>query len=112
VLIEDLLSNVTGPESDLSPSGLGFFARLGTFQPRHNERTALLSNHGGSYAQPAVQSNWTGDSGEPAVEAVASNEVSFSEHVQGLNALEVAAITGAKKFLGAKPIQQIITAIW
>lgn len=31
---------------------------------------------------------------------------------EGLNALEVAAVSGAKKFLSQKPIQRIINAIW
>lgn len=41
-----------------------------------------------------------------------SADVNLSESLQGLNALEIAAVSGAKKFLSQRPIQRIITAIW
>ena len=37
---------------------------------------------------------------------------SFAATFAGLNALEVAAVAGAKKFLSEKPIQRIIEGIW
>lgn len=36
----------------------------------------------------------------------------LAEQLQGLNALEIAAVSGAKKFLSQRPIQRIINAIW
>ena len=37
---------------------------------------------------------------------------SFASAFAGLNALEVAAVAGAKKFLSEKPIQRIVNGIW
>jgi len=39
-------------------------------------------------------------------------EIDLAESLEGLSALEIAAVSGAKKFLSQKPIQRIITAIW
>lgn len=36
----------------------------------------------------------------------------LAEQLQGLNALEIAAVSGAKKFLSQKPILKITNAIW
>lgn len=41
-----------------------------------------------------------------------TNGSSMAAQFEGLNALEVAAVSGAKKFLSQKPIQRIINAIW
>lgn len=40
------------------------------------------------------------------------NKESFASTFAGLNALEVAAVAGAKKFLSEKPIQRIVNGIW
>lgn len=41
-----------------------------------------------------------------------SSRSDHAEHFEGLNALEIAAVSGAKSFLSQKPIQRIIDAIW
>ena len=43
---------------------------------------------------------------------LSSEEQSFEVYFAGLNALEIAAVAGAKKFLSEKSIQRIINDIW
>lgn len=43
---------------------------------------------------------------------LSDEEEPFTTTFAGLNALEIAAVAGAKKFLSEKPIQRIINAIW
>lgn len=43
---------------------------------------------------------------------LSDEEEPFATTFAGLNALEIAAVAGAKKFLSEKPIQRIINAIW
>ena len=43
---------------------------------------------------------------------LSDEEEPFAATCAGLNALEIAAVAGAKKFLSEKPIQRIINAIW
>ena len=43
---------------------------------------------------------------------LSDDEEPFATTFAGLNALEIAAVAGAKKFLSEKPIQRIINATW
>lgn len=36
----------------------------------------------------------------------------LATHFEGLNALEIAAVSGAKRFLSQRPVQRIVNAIW
>jgi len=68
-----------------------------------DERTPLLD--GG-----AVDPDDTFD-GED-VSSVADDHTSFATDFQGLNALEIAAVSDAKKFLSQQTVQHIIDGIW
>ena len=52
------------------------------------------------------------DDGRDGAESLPDAEESFSTTFAGLNALEVAAVANAKKFLSEKPIQRVINGIW
>jgi hypothetical protein len=47
-----------------------------------------------------------------AEESTAATDAELAEQFDGLNALEIAAVSGAKKFLCQKQVQRIINAIW
>ncbi|KAH0270407.1 hypothetical protein KCU91_g8078, partial [Aureobasidium melanogenum] len=47
-----------------------------------------------------------------AEESTAASDAELAEQFDGLNALEIAAVSGAKKFLCQKQVQRIINAIW
>ncbi|KAG9636600.1 hypothetical protein KCU64_g14524, partial [Aureobasidium melanogenum] len=47
-----------------------------------------------------------------AEEPTAATDAELAEQFDGLNALEIAAVSGAKKFLCQKQVQRIINAIW
>ncbi|KAG9677181.1 hypothetical protein KCU99_g2007, partial [Aureobasidium melanogenum] len=47
-----------------------------------------------------------------AEESTAATDAELAEQFNGLNALEIAAVSGAKKFLCQKQVQRIINAIW
>ncbi|KAI4720834.1 hypothetical protein E4T48_02962 [Aureobasidium sp. EXF-10727] len=47
-----------------------------------------------------------------AEDASADTDAELAEQFDGLNALEIAAVSGAKKFLCQKQVQRIINAIW
>ncbi|PSK53074.1 Calcium channel YVC1 [Elsinoe australis] len=49
---------------------------------------------------------------EPSENSPTPGQTHLIDNVTGLNALEIAAVSGAKKFLGDRSIQRIITAIW
>lgn len=67
------------------------------------ETTRLLARNGTTSS--AVEST------DGAADEAPSNS-DHAEHFEGLNALEIAAVSGAKSFLSQKPIQRIIDAIW
>ncbi|KAF1347781.1 hypothetical protein BDV97DRAFT_299440 [Delphinella strobiligena] len=57
-----------------------------------------------SESSPLLMRNGTTESGHKKSE--------YAVYFEGLNALEIAAISGAKVFLSQKPIQRIVDAIW
>jgi len=65
---------------------------------RSNERTPLLPNPNGDY--------FTHDS--PA----ATRFTSLASQCENLSALEIASVSGAKKFLGQRPVQKIINGLF
>ena len=71
--------------------------------PEADERVPLLDGveRSDDYDYHDVDDNSISDSEEP-----------FSTTFAGLNALEIAAVAGAKKFLGEKPVQNIVNGIW
>lgn len=48
----------------------------------------------------------------PMIKSTSDDEPGFASNLEGLNALEIAAVTNAKKFLGQKAIQRVINGIW
>ncbi|KAL1302754.1 hypothetical protein AAFC00_003104 [Neodothiora populina] len=69
------------------------------------ERSPLVTRQSGTSTIGAVSS--TGSE-----ENLPASSSDHAEHFEGLNALEIAAVSGAKSFLSQKPIQRIIDAIW
>ncbi|EXJ74919.1 uncharacterized protein A1O5_01615 [Cladophialophora psammophila CBS 110553] len=55
---------------------------------------------------PGTSSTFLGDEGD------ASRRANLDESMAGMNALEIAAIADAKKFLSQKPVQKIVEDIW
>ena len=56
-----------------------------------------------------------GDSVQPEADSLGDAEASadeLAEAVAGMNALEIAAIGNAKKFMSQKPVQKLVTDIW
>lgn len=77
------------------------------------EQSPLLSRSSlrsrGSYrSRLTIPEAYDGAAEEPS--AAADSEL--AEQFDGLNALEIAAVSGAKKFLCQKQVQRIINAIW
>lgn len=77
-------------------------------RPRQNESEmpSLESILGplASETSPLLMTQSTNESGHGKSE--------YAEYFEGLNALEIAAVSGAKVFLSQKPIQRIVDAIW
>lgn len=73
--------------------------------PEADERLPLLD---GAQRSGVSLNEEAQDGAEP----LADKEESFATTFAGLNALEIAAVAGAKKFLSEKPIQRIINGIW
>ena len=78
-------------------------------EPVRTEQTPLLGSWR-SVPRPETATDMN-DSRSPA-DVSEESDVILAESLQGLNALEVAAVSGAKRFLGQKRIQQTITQIW
>jgi hypothetical protein len=77
------------------------------------EQSPLLSRSSlrsrGSYrGRLTVPESYDGVAEDPS----ADTDSELAEQFDGLNALEIAAVSGAKKFLCQKPVQRIINAIW
>lgn len=65
---------------------------------RSNERTPLVPNPSGDYFSH----------GSPAANRFAS----LTSQCENLSALEIASVSGAKKFLGQRPVQKIINGLF
>ncbi|KAI4738677.1 hypothetical protein E4T50_10854 [Aureobasidium sp. EXF-12298] len=77
------------------------------------EQSPLLSRSSvrsrGSYrGRLTVPESYDGVAEDPS----SDTDSELAEQFDGLNALEIAAVSGAKKFLCQKPVQRIINAIW
>ena len=68
-----------------------------------NENSPLLARSG-SHGEATLQN-------DGSAESVCSGS-DHAHHFEGLNALEIAAVSGAKSFLSQRIIQKIIDAIW
>lgn len=82
--------------------------------PSDNEETLLLSGTttqlGRSHGSPGPSCFGTDERIDSTAEPDDNEE--FTSSFQNLNALEVAAVTNAKKFLSQRVIQKIIGSIW
>lgn len=65
-----------------------------------NERTSLLDVAGGDYFSTRSE------------DATNSRFGILKGHCENLSALEIAAVSGAKKFLSQRPIQKVINGLW
>jgi hypothetical protein len=84
-----------------------------------DERTALL--RGGSshtaFSPPEQDLHFTSSTAQPdacltKIRAAGGDHDDISESFEGLNALEIAAVANAKKFLSQNQVQKTVTAIW
>jgi hypothetical protein len=102
-LLVDLPPMPSSRSSD-GESGTGDNSQLNN-EGRHqaNEHTALLS---------ASQPDYFGTDTVQSSTTVTDHIDKFSSQFENLSALEIAAISGSKKFLSQKPVQKIINAIW
>ncbi|KAF2148942.1 hypothetical protein K461DRAFT_232254 [Myriangium duriaei CBS 260.36] len=75
------------------------------YERQRRPNSALTANHESASESPA-RATFACSDGSP------SDSSDLFAQTRGLNALEIAAVFGAKKFLGDKVIQRIITAIW
>lgn len=73
-----------------------------------NEHSPLLHERPRD-GPPAIHANGNGHASKSPVRGDGS---SFANNLEGLNALEIAAVSDAKKFLSQKAIQRIINGIW
>ncbi|KAG8627915.1 hypothetical protein KVT40_003788 [Elsinoe batatas] len=101
-LIDSLLRDVPEPTAIASENvenGMGLTG----------EQSPLLGY--GDHLETSTSLGLDGNTESPLFSSKTTQAQLF-ENVQGLNALEVAAVAGAKKFLGDKSTQRIVTAIW
>ncbi|PNS18651.1 Calcium channel YVC1 [Sphaceloma murrayae] len=80
-------------------------------QDELGERSPLL-NYDRSQDRSETDDYFGLDGNGTVPESTGTTQAYLYDGVQELNALEIAAVCGAKKFLGDKIIQRIITAIW
>lgn len=93
-----------GQGSDESRSRLNDSSTL-TDDPRE---TSPLLSRGGSSNGETMQD----DDVEDADADARPSKSDHAAHFEGLNALEIAAVSGAKRFLSSKNVQHIVNAIW
>ncbi|KAF2102898.1 hypothetical protein NA57DRAFT_31865, partial [Rhizodiscina lignyota] len=79
-----------------------------------DERTPLVIRPSGELQTPRVSrgSNFFGTSTFGTTRTNASERDEFVSSFENLNALEVAAVSGAKKFLSQRVVQRLIDSIW
>lgn len=79
-----------------------------------DEETGLLSRHRHRNGNGTNgQSHGNGNGGGPTGNNFKSGKgEGFSEPFMNLNTLEIAAVSGAKKFLSQRAIQDVVTGIW
>ncbi|GAB7356675.1 hypothetical protein MBLNU459_g7389t1 [Dothideomycetes sp. NU459] len=101
-VIDSLLYELPAPSSDPPDNATG----TGQATPTSllNEDSPLLSR---SYHSIVSSCGLDGSAEESTADSSG-----MAAQFEGLNALEVAAVAGAKKFLSQKPIQRIVNAIW
>jgi hypothetical protein len=99
-LCYELLPTKKTPESDSQHPG----ADSNADSTHHSEPTSLLD-----VEQFDTEQSFADDDPEAASPADAIN---FATTFAGLNALELAAVADAKKFLSQKSIQRVIGGIW
>lgn len=75
---------------------------------QQDERTGLLWNQPPGHSRPSLQHFESHRGNQPADLSGEDPTMSFV----GLNALEIAAIANAKKFLSQRLVQNIVTDIW
>jgi hypothetical protein len=73
-----------------------------------SEETPLLAS---SHSGP-TQSYFGTDTVQESTAASAPQSDEFSEQFENLSALEIAAVSGSKKFISQRPVQKIINGVW
>lgn len=116
-LIDFLLFELPTPEDD-KPSHLGHSNRNGT--PSHSNSTdgesaALLGSRSSDYngLGPPRRPTFSDENPNSDLHEVPSKtQDALAESMAGMNALEIAAVCEAKRFLCQKPVQMIVQGIW
>ncbi|KAH4343198.1 hypothetical protein HBI56_171580 [Parastagonospora nodorum] len=93
------LPSVPSPSSD-DPAEEGLHSRDQNGTSRASERTPLLEDATGGYFGSGNQM------------AANTRFSSLTSQCENLSALEIAAVSGAKKFLSQRPIQKVINGLW
>jgi hypothetical protein len=101
---------------------------IGDFPPSANGRGSDLPSMADDEAAPLLQprpSEYDGLAGPERVQTIDSGAMSsgytrkglkssleLPEELAGMNALEIALVCNAKKFISAQPVQKIVTDVW
>ncbi|KAK8219162.1 hypothetical protein M8818_000893 [Zalaria obscura] len=80
--------------------------------PSVDERSPLISTGSWRHRHRIDMSSSTENVGNEEPSQSPSTDSEFAKQFEGLNALEIAAVCEAKKFLSQKAIQAFITSIW
>ncbi|GIK05714.1 hypothetical protein Aspvir_009827 [Aspergillus viridinutans] len=118
VLLEELPSprrdSTTISQAEQGASGLGSISHEDEGNEAEGERTPLLLSSSSSLYRFFVGKNHRGDSYNPGSRGSYYDdpELHSLSPFFGLNALEIATIAHAKKFLSQKPVQRVIDDIW
>lgn len=116
-LIKQLLYELPDPNHDEGiDTGLGISGV--TQNGHHNETSPLLNDDSDVYRptpfRPPSHRTRSANlsSSSLLLRGGSDDEENLGEQMANLNALEIAAVSNAKKFLSQKPVQGIIEAIW
>ena len=117
-LIDYLLFELPQLDSDQNGSQQQRRGATSASSSGSNESTALLQdqheNYSGNHFKPPRRAN-AGSSDETQVEIEPDNKVAEEDptaNFAGMNALEIAAVANAKKFLSQRIVQKLVQDIW
>ncbi|KAF2734929.1 hypothetical protein EJ04DRAFT_223379 [Polyplosphaeria fusca] len=103
--IDSLLFELTSPPS--SPDASGAQSGTGITGDTSNEQTPLLES-----SQYSQSSYFATDTVVGSTTAATRDSGEFTSQFQNLSALEIATVSGSKKFLSQRPVQKIINSVW
>lgn len=107
-----------GSDRSDEESGLGLLDASSARHPTTPQRRSVRIEDNGIYHTPTRGPMSPGLEDVPTGTTVVSNDVGrrgendFAAYFDNLNALEIAAVSGAKKFLSQRVIQKIIEKMW